>query len=604
MKKIKKLIGEGKILQAIEEALEAIEFQNYGNELWVIRGTYAKNELDKDQGVLDRKEYEITRNKTAVSLMNLIKRIESEKSTIVIEPKFSKDSKKKFQVLKDPISPGDRTKGENTRVESISWSIDGVFILTQCLNFKWFKIWHVDDRKCVAKVQSDGILRNVQFYKYDGSIWGIEDNCKIVVWKKIPSETNDYGVEWTRERVIRISENNFQKPYIKEALYRVNFGMRKTTFISVFEEGEDKFGSVLFWTEYSNGPEKMPNYFEDLDDTRYYRPRLKHIDFLNGYLAIISNNDKITIKHRDKKDKEIPGSDIAMGESIACDVYVTSSNQDGYLPISMWNAETDKPKTFEFKHHWNSYDELVSHSNSFSNIQVYRNYPYRFAVLATHSYQGELYYLEFIFDKEHKIDDIRTTKLEGHSKTITKIDLKGPGVSTSSEDGTIRIWNPRNEKRKFEIGCITNCHPILNPFEWDPESKSKLAYADVHGLVHIVNFTYDVFKEDKSRGDSLVKRYISIKQAINWLLFIHLCAFIYFLFNRNNEIGLFNRLAFAFSKPLKETLRGTFFGEDNALIPYFLGLAILFYIKSTTYKEIEKEYPNRLKKNNIHDGDI
>lgn len=608
MKRIKQLIGNGEILKAIEEALESINFKDHIDELLVIKGIYVKNELDKNQGIIDRKEYELSRNKTASSLMELIMRIKSLNLLSDQEPKFSKNSRNKFKIPKSkgPIFAGDRTNGDFTeRVESISWSGDGDYLLTHCLNSKWFKVWYAEDRECVTKIHGEGVLRKVNFCKYDDSIWGIEEDCRIIKWKKIPSKTNTYGISWNRQTVIGIPKKYFRKPYIRDVLYQVTFGHSISTIISVQSEKEGEHAELLIWKEHSDLAEGASDLFEYLDKSWFYQPRLKQLKrynihgyFSGGYLAIATVNsgfNEIIIKQPDQEDITIPGCDVAVGGPNYDSIFVTANHEMVYPPLIFWDEEISKPKKIEFKAHFSPDQDFVPSTVSLSIIEVYRAFPNQIECVAVDNADGELFYFELLFAEDNKIDRIRRAKLEGHSKKITRIDLKGPSVTTCSEDGTIRIWNPKNRRKKFEIGCIKNCHPLLNPFEWNPKSKNTLAYADVHGLVHIVNYIYEPHKWDKLRASFLVGIYLFLKGLFNLILALPILVFSYFLFIENPEDGLISKLEFALFEvvPGKEA-----FENGNPLGTFLLIIGVVFYIKREIYNQIKTEHPYRLKRHN------
>ena len=150
--------------------------------------------------------------------------------------------------------------------------------------------------------------------------------------------------------------------------------------------------------------------------------------------------------------------------------------------------------------------------------------------LSGESGDKNFYGFHYYVTKDFKILDKHRITFSGHEKVIKELSLEGPGITTSSEDGTIRIWFPQvslgrgiifeenHTYRRYnytiqEIGCIKNCHPIENVFSWaggrtlSPSQINKLAYADMNGYVHIVQLIYNPFEKEERRKIKLAQKF-------------------------------------------------------------------------------------------------
>lgn len=605
--KIKRFVGKGKLLKAIEMAIDSVLFKEILNELYVVRGRYANNEIEKNKGVIDQKSYVLTRNNVSESFMSLIDYVESTLDLKAGEPRFLDSNGGKHFETYWSVYVGKKINQENLkRVENISWSSKSEFILTHCLNSDTIYIWDFAKRKLKESLKGIGPLKKVSFHKHDNSIWAVEDERRIVVWKKENSKDNDYGFVWTRNYVIEVPSDYLINSIILDAIFNVHID-KFFSFILIKENKDsDKAELMYFKHEYSY-EEENTYFFKPYKI--FYGPKIKYLYFLNGQLAVCHGYNKISIVRPEDSEKKLDGKDIDFYVSMDSDVFVTSTDYGGLNSITLWkNTNSDKIEPYKYKYHWNAYHAYskVISSERFSLIKIYRGYPYPcLEVIASHEYNGDLYHLIYGTDKNFEIDRVRSIKLHGHKDAITRIDLTGPGITTSSKDGTIRVWFLNSARNSKVLGCITNCHSLAHPFEWDPENRRYIAYADVEGYLHILNLNYNPYEEDRHREKRIVAMYKFLRRALNFSLIIYVCLFVFF-YGSNSEENFFSKIKFAFNEPTIQfgDLLNLPINQEFASIGTFIAFFCLYFVKKQTYTEIRNKYPRRLKRFNRFDGEI
>ena len=553
---LRDIVGQGELLKAIDLAFDFPEFQSYINQLFILRGRYSKNEIDDTIGILAPDEKTRVINEIRDQFIHLINEVQASQESSSGKPRFSGNTAEYFNVKKgagEPISifvGNIRSKDEGRRVESIEWDTieNNRFILTNTLEPNSAKIWHVENKKLVCLLRSKGKLRNL--FLGGPFIYGIENDQTIVAWKRTKSNLNQYGIEWVRW-IEMVFPNDSTAQIIEQVIYPFQhdyYGYGEKILIlskgKVYSlDGESKWSSI----PYNDEPAQLE--FQ-LDEDFSFIDRISRLKVSNGKYAVFafkegSSNVAVVSKATNLRHKEFPSSsinDMDIGE-VFYD-YENRKYENVYYALKGKEIVLFEIDPVKWIPNISKSQRTIDYVNKFPDfIWNIKLFPHdRGELIICYSdHISDFYGINHILSKDKKVVTITKSKFSGHKKKINNIKFGGRWITSSSEDGTIRIWFPEvkildrfssitGQSHRYphleiaDIGCIENCHPTVNPFSWasiDSDGKTQyiLAYADLHGYLHILRMKKNPNEADEKLKNQLirrVKRYRRISKSL-WL---------------------------------------------------------------------------------------
>ena len=400
------------------------------------------------------------------------------------------------------------TGGALLFVEQIDTSLketSSEYFLTHQRGSNLIKIYALKDGELVALLTTEHPLKNCRFFS--GMIYAVHGSGEVISWRSVPSASNRWGIDWIRELIVEIpgSLENFKNPVIDTYIphsygnnYTITLLIRSEENISAglvveakYNDKDNHYQPSLpgYYYDYVRGIKRLGPYSRKYDNT------LVVLTKLVTEQAQIFWENQVIIKGMTNEDIVLDANDVvALHHDNRLLITRDESNAKAIRYIDPLISTEAIP--IEYAH---------TFSTGFSNRGEIICYPHENLVAAKPS--GD--YRDIVIWARHhnknKGGNFRKV-LTGHQDKIDEIrwseshyDARDPANSwwanfthgwagrsliSSSEDGTIRVWEPETGN---ELACFNNCHRYCHPFVWavvHPPWSHLFLYADRDGFVH------------------------------------------------------------------------------------------------------------------------
>ncbi|MEM6397552.1 MAG: hypothetical protein AAF741_14475 [Bacteroidota bacterium] len=586
MNNYRDLIISGNTLDAIDSALESKHFESVYDVLLNLRIRFLNNESHKIQGIIDIKEYSIVVNRVNVDLLDIINSLEQKLNENTIRPDFSNTLD-----LKGAFRPRFSLKTyESTTVENLSWSREGKYLLIHYFDSPRAYIWNIEKDRLAAEIRGSYPLSNVSFHRYDNSIVAVEGDNKVILWNKHDS-TNSEGYTWHRKLELSAKCNGFTKTIISDLLYGVLIDGKEYSYVLVNDEdGRKEDVKLMFWTKYDERHKETELKYKIYSSRIYRRSKLKYIDLLDGFIAVVPEewtNDEIVLIKHGKIEEIFAGNDIDGKVTRFYDTILVAKTTS-VLPASLISADFFKFEYIDILHHWSRYDRRIFNAR-FNRIKIFRSYPFPFiSMLVTAKGKGDFYWTRYKLTKSRdKIREVLATEIKAHKEEITKLETGWHFVTTSGKDEKLKIWVFDNRDGFNNIATIDGIHPTFPAFSWRPKKYHEIAYSDTNGTIYLLGVKKNYEKLDERWANFWTSVFVNARVTFYIILPTYIFL-LFYLYNSDSKNFFLEPTLTVISST------GLDIGYNSAKVITIFYVLFPMIMKSIAFNQLNKNYPWKL----------